>query len=313
VSSLRLPPLNALKAFDAVVRHMSFTKAAKALFVTPAALSYQIKQLEEHLGVKLFNRLNRSIELTSEGKLLAPGIEQGFDQFYQALQLLQKKRSGNVLVISAGPAFTAKWLAPRLYRFMTQYPKIDARISASLILSNLTTDDVDVAIRFGGGNYPQYQVAKLFDDYLVPLCSPQFLAQHGPITLSNLQRQTLIYDDTHVDQRFSIASWQQWFEQMGVTDFINKEKAMHFNVADHALNAAAAGAGIVLGRQALAQNDIDAGRLVVAFDHKIKVDYSYYVLNLAERADEPHIHAFIQWLHEEINGEVDLSLPQPIA
>ncbi len=313
MNSTRLPPLNSLRAFDAVVRHMSFSLAAKELYVTPSALSYQIKQLEEFLDIKLFNRLNRAIELTEHARLIYPGIQQAFEQLNQTMQLLQQKRNGDVLVISAGPAFTAKWLAPRLYRFMALHPNIDARISASLTLSNLKVDDVDVAIRFGSGNYPDYSTKKLFDDYMVPLCSPEFLQRLQPISAQKLLSETLIYDDAYITNNFTTASWQQWFEHMGVNNFKPESKGLHFNVADHALDAAIAGAGIVLGRQAIAQNDIDVGRLVMPFAHKIKVNFSYYALSLQSRQEEPHIKAFEDWLLAEINGNIDIMTPSPVA
>ncbi len=312
MNSDRLPPLNSLKAFEAVVRHMSFTLAAKELYVTPAALSYQIKQLENTLGVKLFVRLNRAIELTDQAKLIYPGVRQGFEQFSSSMRLLQRNISSNVLVVSAGPAFTAKWLAPRLYRFLAQYPHIDARISASLALTNLKTDDVDVAVRFGWGEYPDYCAIKLFDDYVTPMCSPEFVTKQEPLSLDNLCAQTLIHDDTHTTARFTIACWKDWFKSVGIA-YKPQRKALRFNVADHALNAAVSGAGVVLGRTALAQNDLDAGRLVMPFEKQIKVDFSFYALSLSERKDEENIKAFRNWLVSEVNGEIDLTTADPIA
>ena len=313
MSIYKLPPLNSMKAFDAVVRHMSFSLAAQELYVTPAALSYQIRQLEEFLDVKLFKRLNRAIELTEHGRLIYPGISQAFVQLSQTMHLLQQKRSGDVIVVSAGPAFTAKWLAPRLYRFVAKFPHIDARISASLNLTNLKIDDVDVAIRFGAGSYPEHCVKKLFDDYMVPLCSPDFLDKIQPLSAQQLLSTTLIHDDTHVKNHFKIANWQQWFELMGVDNYSLQHSGLHFNVADHAIDAAIAGAGIVLGRQALAQADIDAGRLVMPFANKIKVDFSYYAICLKSRAKEKSISAFREWLKAEVAGDIDLMTPSPVA
>jgi LysR family glycine cleavage system transcriptional activator len=308
----RLPPLNSLKAFDAVVRHMSFALAAQELFVTPAALSYQIKQLEDFLDVKLFNRLNRSIELTTHGQLIYPGVQQAFEQLTQTMKLLQKKRSGDVLVISAGPSFTAKWLTPRLYRFLAKHPEIDARISSSMKVSNLKVDDVDIAIRFGAGDYPDYDSVKLFDDYMAPMCSPAFLKALQPLTVEGLLEHTLIHDDTHIGENFSVANWQDWFEHMGVSRFVPAKQGLHFNATDNAISAAVSGAGIVLGRQVAAQADLDANRLVMPFEHKLKLDFSYYTLCLPSRANEAHIKAFIDWLAQEINGDIDDNAPIPV-
>ncbi|NRA20229.1 MAG: transcriptional regulator GcvA [Oceanospirillaceae bacterium] len=308
----RLPPLNSLKAFETVVRHMSFKQAADELFVTPAALSYQIKQLETFVGVKLFNRLNRAIELTEQGLLIYPGVQQAFEQLNLSMRLLERSSAANVLVVSAPPAFTAKWLAPRLYRFVALHPQIDARISASLALINLQVDDVDVAIRFGRGNYPGYCEVKLFDDYVVPMCSPEFLRQRKDFSLESLNTETLIHDDTHTTNKFTIANWQDWFKSVSL-NYNPQKKGLHFNVADHGLNAAISGAGMVLGRIALAQSDLDAGRLVMPFAHKIKIDFSFYALCLESRANEPHIKAFRQWLIEEVQGNIDLSAQGPVA
>lgn len=308
----RLPPLNSLKAFDAVVRHMSFALAAQELFVTPAALSYQIKQLEDFLDVKLFNRLNRSIELTAHGQLIYPGVQQAFEQLTQTMQLLQKKRSGDVLVISAGPSFTAKWLTPRLYRFLAKHPEIDARISSSMKVSNLKVDDVDIAIRFGAGDYPEYDSVKLFDDYMAPMCSPAFLKTLQPLTVEGLLAHTLIHDDTHIGENFSVANWQDWFTHMGVSRFMPVKQGLHFNASDNAISAAVSGAGIVLGRQVAAQADLDAKRLVMPFEHKLKLDFSYYTLCLPSRAQETHIKAFIDWLAQEVNGDIDDNAPIPV-
>lgn len=310
---LRLPPLNALRAFNSVTKHMSFQEAARELYVTPAALSYQIKQLEEFLDLKLFNRLNRAIELTDHGRLLAPGINSAFDQLNQTMKLLQKKQNSGVLVISAGPAFTAKWLTPRLYRFMALYPTIETRISASLKLCDLTVDDVDIAIRFGNGSYPDCHSVKLFDDYVVPMCSPELLAKIQPLTVERLLDQTLIYDDTHIGLTFKIGDWRDWFQKMDVDLMKRPHKELHFNVADHAINAAVAGAGVVLGRKSLAQSDIDSGRLVIPFIQQIKVSFSFYAICLKSRQNEQHIKAFFDWLSQEVEGDIDLSTPGPVV
>ncbi len=307
----RLPPLNSLRAFNAAARHMSFQNAAEELFVTPAALSYQIRQLEEHLGVKLFNRLNRAVELTEMGRLIAPGIREGFARLSQTIQQLERRKSSNVLVISAGPAFTAKWLAPRLYRFVSKHPNIDARISSSIKVVNLETDDVDVAIRFGLGQYPNCRSEKLVDEYVTPMCSPSLMTGERPLrTPADLKGHTFIHDDTHLGF-FELADWRAWLDAAGVSDVDPDHGKLQFNVADHALDAAIAGAGVVLGRMALAQGDIDAGRLVIPFDLKIAADYSFYVVYLENRCSDPNIQAFRDWLLEEISGDASTEAPGP--
>jgi len=298
----RLPPLNSLRAFDAAVRHMSFQKAAQELNVTPAALSYQIRQIEEDLGLKLFKRLNRAIELTQFGEIIAPGIRDGFDRFNQSIRKLSRHRSGDVLVISAGPAFTAKWLAPRLYRFLDRHPGIDARVSASLNLADLETDDVDVAIRFGRGAYEGCQSTKLMDEYVTPMCSPVYCTESKPLSApADLADHTLIHDDTHIGY-FELADWSTWLKAAGAENVEAGDSGLHFNVADHALDAAIAGSGIVLGRTVLAQPDLEAGRLVMPFDLKLKADYAFYAVHHDSRADDPRVAAFNEWLRDEVSG-----------
>ncbi len=307
----RLPPLNSLRAFNAAARHMSFQNAAEELFVTPAALSYQIRQLEDHLGVKLFNRLNRAVELTEMGKLIAPGIREGFVKLSSSIQQLQRRKSNKVLVISAGPAITSKWLAPRLYRFVSQHPDIDARVSSNVKMVDLEHDDVDAVIRFGMGNYENCRSEKLFDEYMTPMCSPALLNGENPIrTPEDLKNHTLIFDDTHFGF-FELADWPSWFKEAGYPGAEADAHKLQFNVADHALDAAIASAGVVLGRNALAQGELAAGRLVEPFDLKIKADFSFYLVYLESRADDPNIRAFRNWLMQEIGGTPSTETPGP--
>lgn len=291
----KLPSLNALRAFDAAARHMSFQDAAEELYVTPAALSYQIRQLEEGLDIKLFIRLNRAVELTEEGKLIQPYIREGFFQFSEAIRRLKQQRASNVLNISAGPALTSKILAPRLYDFILKFPDIDARISATLSLVDLQQQDYDIAIRFGKGNYPGCTSVKLFDEFVTPLCSPSILEGSNRLNSpDDLQNFTLIHDDTHINN-VEIGTWDDWLKVAGVKN-INPESHLHFNSADHALDAAVAGAGIVLGRGLLAKGDIKANRLVAPFDLKLKSDFSFYAVFLESRANESNIKKFCDWL-----------------
>jgi len=306
----RLPPLNSLRAFDAVARHMSFQKAAAELFVTPAALSYQIRQLEDHLGLKLFHRLNRAIKLTDQGRLIAPGLRDGFGRLSDTMKQLNRKRDGNILVISAGPAFTAKWLAPRLYRYMSLHPEVDTRISASLKLVDLATDDVDIAIRFGSGNYPGCQSLKFADEFVTPLCSPSLMSGKFPLKQpEDLINHTLIHDNTHMGV-FELGNWQDWLNMAGVKG-VDLERGLRFNVADHAQDAAVAGGGVVLGRKVLAQGDLESGRLVAPFDLEIEAEFAFYVVTHKSRSDCPVIGGFVDWLFAERDGTLISDAPGP--
>ena len=194
------PPLNALRAFEAAARHRSLTKAAVELNVTPGALSHQIRGLEDHLGVKLFDRGVRSIALTAAGKALQPGLQAGFVHIRDALASLNAFSDTRVLVISTPPGFTSKWLAPRLYRFSIANPEIDVRVSSSINNANFATDGVDAAIRNLPVDAPPNEaldVEKLFDQTFVPVCSPAFIERHGPFTSPEmLKGAPLIHDES---------------------------------------------------------------------------------------------------------------------
>ena len=311
----RLPPLNALRAFEAAQRHMSFQKAAQELFVTPAALSYQIRHLEDHLGVKLFNRLNRAVELTAQGRLIARGVEDSFALLKNTLTRLERGKDKNILVISAGPAFTAKWLAPRLYRFLAQWPEIDVRISASLKRADLTIGDVDIGLRFGSGDYEGCTATKLLEECITPMCAPKLL--QGPNAIrepADLAKYNLIHDDTHFGQSlFKMPNWQTWLEQAGVADKVNANKGTHFDIADHALEAAVAGSGVVLARTVLADGDVQAGRLVAPFDLRLSAEYAFYVVTDQRRENETNIKRFTDWVCQEAAGKIDSTIPGPVT
>lgn len=295
-----LPPLNALRAFEAAARHMSFAKAAEELNVTPAALSHQMKTLEDHLGVTLFTRGARAITLTESGRLLHPGTQAAFDHLRTAVERLARRNTGRVLVISAGPGFTAKWLAPRLYRFVEAHPDIDARVSASPVPVDLATGDIDVAIRVSLGDHPGLHVEQLMEERMLPLCSPRLLeGAHGLNTPADLARFPLI----HIDLPLPFpqgATWAYWLEQAGVTG-IDPDRGLRFNVVDHALDAAIAGAGVVMGHKVIASYDIAARRLVCPFGPELPMFGRHYHLVCAKgHENRPKVRAFRDWLTAEI-------------
>ena len=208
-----MPPLNALKAFEATARHLSFSKAAAELHVTPAALSHQIRGLEDLLGLKLFFRRARAIELTDAARLIYPGIQTGFESLRQAVERLEPNRQDRVLVVSATPGLTAKWLAPKLYRFLAKHPDIDTRISASSAYVNFVADGVDVGIRLSSGNHPDLYVERLSEEWLLPLCSPKLLDGAHPLrSPKDLVHFTLI----QVDLPGVVPTWSDWFQMAGV-------------------------------------------------------------------------------------------------
>lgn len=292
---MRLPSLTGLRAFNAAAEHLSFKLAAEQLSVSPAALSFQIRQLEQSLDCELFVRKSRQVQLSVEGSLIQADIRGGFDHFERAMRRLEQRQSKTRLNIASGPTFSANWLSPRLHGFLMLQPQLDTRISASFALVDLHRDDIDVALRFSSANQPGCHVIKLADDYMTPMCSPALLRDGVPLALpSDLARHTLIHS-SQCGETLGI-HWSQWLESAGAADVDPEKSGLHFDVPDHALNSAIAGAGVVLGREVLAQRDLEAGRLCKPFDLRIKTQFSYYAVVLEERVDEPAIAAFLAWI-----------------
>jgi LysR family glycine cleavage system transcriptional activator len=294
-----LPPLNALRAFEATARNASFTRAAAELHVTPAALSHQIRGLEDYLGEKLFHRQARAIALTRAGELIFPGLHAAFDQIRHTMDLLGRGSDDRILVVSSPPGFTAKWLAPRLYRFLMANPDIDARISASQAFADFVTDGVDVAIRNGRAPFPGLFAQKLFDVRMLPVLSPRLVDNgtklHSP---RDLARLPLIHDDS-LKLLAHWPAWSDWFQAAGV-DGVDTSRGLRFSSADHAMEATIEGAGVLLAHRALAFDELRTGRLIAPFELELTPDRSFYVVCPAGRETMPKIAAFRRWIFDEI-------------
>ena len=291
----RLPPLTALRAFEAAARHMSFAQAAAELNVTPAALSFQIKSLEDHLGAAVFRRLNRAVELTDIGEALAPGLNEGFLQIGSAWGKARRLTDQSVLTITAGPAFTALWLAPRMFSFAAQHPEIELRFSASLNLVDFDRDDVDIAIRFGQGDDTGLFSKSLIEEWITPMMAPELAENvHSP---ADLAKQTLIHDDV-ISFLKPRVDWAAWFTALGLeTPEIH---GPHFNLAEHAVGAALAGVGAIMGRISLTSTALRDGRLVMPFRETLKAGASYRLVCPEGTQNRPHVAAFIEWIEGEI-------------
>ena len=296
----RLPPLTALRAFDAAARHMSFAKAADELSVTPAALSFQIKSLEEHLGAPLFRRLNRAVELTDAGHALAPDAKSAFETLTTGWRAAQRTQDHQSLIVTAGPAFTAKWLAPRLYEFAQSHPEIELRFSASLRMMDFARDNIDVAIRFGTGPDEGLYSLPLADEWVVPVMLPEMAALFP--TPADLAKATLIVDSS-VDFLSPPVNWAAWFAAMGVAP--PDSYGPVFSQADHAVDASLAGVGVALGRRALVIKDLAEGRLVAPFPYALPTSGRFRFICHEGAETRPQIDAFKNWVLQEINKTAD--------
>lgn len=287
--SKRLPPLNALRVFDAAARHLSFTRAAEELFVTQAAVSHQIKSLEDFLGLKLFRRRNRSLLLTEEGQSYFLDIKEIFSQLTEATRKLQARSAKGALTVSLPPSFAIQWLVPRLSSFNSAYPGIDVRIQAVDRQEDKLADDVDVAIFYGRGNWPGLRVEKLYAEYLLPVCSPLLLTGEKPLkTPEDLAKHTLLHDASRRD-------WQAYTRQLGL-NHINVQQGPIFSHSAMVLQAAIHGQGIALANNVMAQSEIEAGRLVCPFNDVLVSKNAFYLVCHDSQAELGKIAAFRQWI-----------------
>ena len=293
-----LPPLSALRAFEAAARHMSFSRAADELHVTPAAISHQIHALEQDLGIRLFHRMNRSIELTASARVLLPGLSEAFAGIQSSVRRLRAHNDTGTLTVTASPSFAAKWLVLRLHRFQEQCFEVDVRISATDDVVDLTKGDFDIAIRYGTGNYPGLEVELLFTNEVFPACSPQLLTTGPPLrTPDDLPLHNLIYDQA-VERDPLVPTWPMWLKAAGVKN-LPATTGLSFNNMHLALDAAIAGHGVVLAQSTIAAADLAAGRLLRLFSLALPDQFAYYIVTVPGALERPKVRAFRGWLRCE--------------
>ena len=293
----RLPPLNAIRAFEAAARHLSFTKAAEELFVTQAAISHQIKALEAALGLQLFRRFNRRLMLTDAGQAYLPPLREALDGIAAATERLRAAEQTGSLKVSVLPSFAAKWLLPRLSRFRDRHPEIDVLVSASNALVDFAREEADIAIRYGFGQYPGHEVEFLMGDRIFPVCSPKLLETGPPLRgPADLGRHTMLHDaDALADES---ESWRVWLDAAGVSG-VDPSRGPGFSDSSMLLQAAVDGQGVALGRSALAALDLEAGRLVQPFGPSIPSNLSYFIVTPRGAGERPKVRLFHDWLLEE--------------
>ncbi|HXC29453.1 MAG TPA: transcriptional regulator GcvA [Stellaceae bacterium] len=297
-SNGHLPPLSALRAFEAAARLQSFSKAADELSVTPAAISHQIAALEADLGVSLFNRRNRAVELTASARVLLPGLTEAFTGIEDSVRRLRSHNDTGMLTVTASPSFAGKWLVQRLYRFQEQHPAIDVRISATDALVDLTRGDFDIAIRYGTGRYPGLNVELLLKNEVFPACSPALLRNGPPLeTPGDLSNHVLLHDQ-QTDRDPLAPSWPMWLRAAGVNN-ADASHGLSFSANVLALEAAIAGHGVTLAYSTTAAADIAAGRLVRLFSLSLPDTFAYYVAAAPGALERPKVKAFRDWLRNE--------------
>jgi LysR family transcriptional regulator, glycine cleavage system transcriptional activator len=297
----QIPGTRALRTLIAAGRHLNFTRAADELGLTPAAVSFQIKEIEEQLGVKLFTRTSRTIRLTEPGVILCEAAADAVDGMSRAVSKAQKAGRGTAqLKVTVDPQFATKWLMRRVELFRRLHPDIELRFDISYEVRDFEMDDIDVAIRFGAGKYPGLAASRLFDNVIVPVCSPRLLTSGRPL---KEPRDLLHHTLAHIEwsrQGVTWPNWRMWMAAAGVTDF-DDSNTLVFGTSSEAVDAAMTGDAVALADSAMVANDLSEGRLVRPFDLSIKVapEYAYFLVYPEAGAADPRIVAFREWMLSE--------------
>lgn len=301
-----LPGTRALRTFEAAGRHLNFTRAADEVGLTPAAVSYQIKEIEDQLGLVLFTRTSRSIQLTPAGAVV-------FEAAVQALETLQRavgrarrmERGARQLRVSLSPRFATNWLLPRLSQFRAANPGIELTFDITDEIRDFDADDVDIAIRFGSGRYRQTRSERLFEAVIAPVCSPKLIAAGAkPKTPRDLFGQTLCHVECTTEGMLW-PNWRMWMGAAGIDDF-DDSRCVAFTDTSHVVEAVIAGGAVGLVDLAMIRNELSEGRLVQLFDVGVSVagDYAYHLVYPESSAQDPRVLAFCDWMMAELmSGE----------
>jgi LysR family glycine cleavage system transcriptional activator len=304
-----MPSLTALRAFEAVARHESFTRAAEELFVTQGAVSHQVRRLEDELGLKLFDRKHRHVTLTPAGARLSAAATDAFERLEEAVVSLTRRAPDTVLTVSAPLSLATRWLVPRLEHFSKQAPELDVRISATSAYLDPVREGFDVSIRYTKHAKQAGVVSTLLvAEDVFPVCNPSLLKGRNALRKpQDLERHPLL----HVEPKIADPNrpdWRKWLRAARVKG-IKVKDGPRFSHAGLALSAALAGQGVALGRTVLVADDLAAGRLVRPFDVSFRSQVAYWLMTPASEATREKTRAFREWLHEEITStELDVQL-----
>ncbi|MGB0681115.1 MAG: transcriptional regulator GcvA [Magnetovibrionaceae bacterium] len=295
----QVPPLNGLRAFEAAARHLSFTKAAEELNVTQAAVSHQIKALEERLSYPLFRRLNRALLLSDAGQVLYPAVRDALDGIAAALDRAASAGGAGPLTVSLIPSLAAKWMMARLGHFMDAHEDMDVRLLASEALVDFTREDVDLGIRAGRGSWPGLTEWKITDEMIVPVCSPKLLeGEDGLKTPADLARFTLLHDEMKPVAQETY--WGPWLRKAGVDDIVDAGKGPRFSHTYMAVQEATNGRGVAMGQLMIVADDLIAGHLVAPFGPVMTLDFGYYVVAPDYGADREKVCLFRDWVTAQV-------------
>jgi len=282
-----------MRAFEAAARHLSFTRAADELNVTQAAISHQVKALEQDLGMPLFERLNRALHLTKAGQTLYPAVTEALDILATAVDRLHRDDRSGELTVTTTDSFAATWLVPRLGRFRKAFPQIDVRIATADESVDFARANVDLAIRYGTGEWPDLSVERLMTEEIFPVCAPSLLRDGPPLEKpADLKHHTLLQDDMRID-------WRMWLMAAGETD-VPTGRGPIYQHSNLVLQAAEQGDGVALARSVLVADALSSGRLVKPFDVTLPARFAYYVVCPRADRDRPKVKAFREWLFDEI-------------
>ncbi len=310
----RLPPLNALRVFEAAARHLSFKEAANELSITQAAVSHQIKSLEEYLGVELFRRAGRGVQLTEAARACLPRLREGFDALAAAVETMRERAAETDLAITAPPVFTSRWLMPRLADFARREPKIELRVFASSKMVDagaldsptlvsgldLREDASGVEIHLGAGHYPGYRADHLFGVSMTVVANPELVKGAVPIrTPADLAAHTLLHDDA-MELVAGGNAWRRWLQNAGVADRVDASHGPRFSSNMMALEAASQKLGVALALRPLVDMDLKSGRLCAPFEIEMKPQSAYFLVCPEVIADRPAVAAFRRWLLEQV-------------
>jgi LysR family glycine cleavage system transcriptional activator len=305
----RLPPLNALRAFEAAARHLNFSRAADELAVTPGAVSQQIQNLEDYVGAALFKRTPKGLLLTDAAQTALPALREAFDRLAEAASLLTAAVDGRRLTVSVAPSFAAKWLVPRLGQFEAAHPQVDVWLSADMEVVDFALGEIDLAIRYGAGRYAGLEVVKLMSETVIAVASPELLQENPIGAPADLANHVLLHDGSP-DADDSCPDWSMWLAARGVKG-VDGARGPRFNQSSLVIEAAVGGRGVALAKRTLAQADLDAGRLVAPLQDATAVDFAYFVVHPKAKGRLPQVKAFVGWLtaqaaaHEQMIRSID--------